>query len=112
DGANDLEMMALAHYSVAYRAKPVVREKAAFALNYSALDAILNWFRLSHSSERPVVPSRRLGCSRAHSVAPPGYRPAPPCTATPRTAPHPRPRILGQRCRSEYRLGRLCERLI
>lgn len=48
DGANDLEMMALAHYSVAYRAKPVVREKAAFALNYSALDAILNWFRLSH----------------------------------------------------------------
>lgn len=47
DGANDLEMMALAHYSVAYRAKPVVREKAAYALNYSALDAILNWFRLS-----------------------------------------------------------------
>lgn len=48
DGANDLEMMALARYSVAYRAKPVVRERAAFALNYSALDAILNWFRLSH----------------------------------------------------------------
>ena len=47
DGANDLEMMALARYSVAYRAKPVVREQAAFALNYSALDAILNWFRLS-----------------------------------------------------------------
>ncbi len=47
DGANDLEMMALAQYSVAYRAKPVVREKAAYALNYSALDAILNWFRLS-----------------------------------------------------------------
>lgn len=47
DGANDLEMMALAQYSVAYRAKPVVRERAAFSLNYSALDAILNWFRLS-----------------------------------------------------------------
>ena len=47
DGANDLEMMALAGYSVAYRAKPVVREQAAYALNYSALDAILNWFRLS-----------------------------------------------------------------
>jgi phosphoserine phosphatase len=47
DGANDLEMMALARYSVAYRAKPVVREKAAFALNYSPLDAILNWFRVS-----------------------------------------------------------------
>ncbi len=48
DGANDLEMMALAHYSVAYRAKPVVREQAAFALNFSPLDAILNWFRLSY----------------------------------------------------------------
>lgn len=47
DGANDLAMMALAKYSVAYRAKPVVREQAAYALNYSALDAILNWFRLS-----------------------------------------------------------------
>lgn len=48
DGANDLQMMALARYSVAYRAKPIVREQAAFALNYSPLDAILNWFRLSH----------------------------------------------------------------
>lgn len=47
DGANDLQMMAHAKYSVAYRAKPVVREQAAFALNYSPLDAILNWFRLS-----------------------------------------------------------------
>jgi phosphoserine phosphatase SerB len=47
DGANDLEMMSLARYSVAYRAKPLVREKAAYALNYSPLDAILNWFRLS-----------------------------------------------------------------
>jgi len=48
DGANDLEMLALARYSVAYRAKPVVREQAAFALNVSGLDGILNWFRLSH----------------------------------------------------------------
>lgn len=48
DGANDLDMMALARYSVAYRAKPVVREQAAFALNFSPLDAIVNWFRLSH----------------------------------------------------------------
>ncbi len=48
DGANDLAMMALARYSVAYRAKPVVREQAAYALNYSGLHAILNWFRLSH----------------------------------------------------------------
>lgn len=48
DGANDLKMMALATYSVAYRAKPVVRDQANFALDVSPLDAILNWFRLSH----------------------------------------------------------------
>lgn len=45
DGANDLEMMQHTYYSVAYRAKPVVQEQARFALNYSGLDAVLNWFR-------------------------------------------------------------------
>ena len=44
DGANDLKMMAHAHYSVAYRAKPVVQQQANFALNYSGLDGMLNWF--------------------------------------------------------------------
>lgn len=48
DGANDLPMMALAHYSVAYRAKPVVRAQARFALDVSPLDAVLNWFRRQH----------------------------------------------------------------
>lgn len=48
DGANDLKMMAHAQFSVAYRAKPVVRAQANYALNVSPLDAILNWFRLSH----------------------------------------------------------------
>jgi phosphoserine phosphatase len=48
DGANDLKMMALAQFSVAYRAKPIVRDQANYALNVSPLDAILNWFRLSH----------------------------------------------------------------
>lgn len=48
DGANDLEMMALADFSVAYRAKPVVREQARYALDVSGLDGVLNWFRLSH----------------------------------------------------------------
>ncbi|MDN5844272.1 MAG: phosphoserine phosphatase SerB [Alcaligenaceae bacterium] len=47
DGANDLRMMAHATYSVAYRAKPAVRAQARFALDYSPLDAILNWFRLA-----------------------------------------------------------------
>lgn len=48
DGANDLAMMALAGYSVAWRAKPVVREQARFSLDFSPLDAILGWFRLRH----------------------------------------------------------------
>ena len=47
DGANDLRMMAHAGYSVAYRAKPAVRAQARFTLDYSPLDAILNWFRLA-----------------------------------------------------------------
>lgn len=46
DGANDLKMLALADYSVAYRAKPVVRAQANFALNVSGLDAVLNWFNI------------------------------------------------------------------
>lgn len=44
DGANDLKMLGLAHYSVAYRAKPVVQAQARYALNTSPLDAVLNWF--------------------------------------------------------------------
>src|SRR5690606_23320294 len=44
DGANDLEMLALAGYSVAYRAKPVVAEQAKYALNFVSLETILNWF--------------------------------------------------------------------
>lgn len=47
DGANDLEMMRHAYFSVAYRAKPIVQQQANFALNVSPLDAVLNWFRLS-----------------------------------------------------------------
>jgi phosphoserine phosphatase len=37
-------MLGLAGYSVAYRAKPVVRAQAKFALNVSGLDGVLNWF--------------------------------------------------------------------
>jgi phosphoserine phosphatase len=44
DGANDLKMLALAYYSVAYRAKPVVRAQTRFSLNVSGLDGVLNWF--------------------------------------------------------------------
>jgi phosphoserine phosphatase len=44
DGANDLPMMAEAGTSVAYHAKPVVREKAAYALDFVGLDGVLNLF--------------------------------------------------------------------
>jgi len=42
DGANDLKMMGVAGLSVAFRAKPVVREQADVALNFSGLDGLLN----------------------------------------------------------------------
>lgn len=41
DGANDLKMMEIAGLSVAYRAKPVVRQQAHVALNFTGLDGIL-----------------------------------------------------------------------
>jgi phosphoserine phosphatase len=44
DGANDIPMMAVAGVSVAYRAKPVVREHATHALDYAQLDGVLNLF--------------------------------------------------------------------
>jgi phosphoserine phosphatase len=44
DGANDLKMLALAGYSVAYHAKPVVRQQTRYALNVCGLDGVLNWF--------------------------------------------------------------------
>lgn len=44
DGSNDLLMMEKAYYSVAYRAKPIVQQKARFSINYSGLNAVLNWF--------------------------------------------------------------------
>jgi len=44
DGANDLKMLALAGYAVAYHAKPLVRQQAPYALSHCGLDAVLNWF--------------------------------------------------------------------
>ncbi|MEG0822731.1 MAG: phosphoserine phosphatase SerB, partial [Burkholderiaceae bacterium] len=44
DGANDLAMMKLAGLSVAYRAKPVVRAQATYALSHASLAGVLNWF--------------------------------------------------------------------
>lgn len=44
DGANDIPMMAMAGVSVAYRAKPAVRERATHALDRCGLDGVLNLF--------------------------------------------------------------------
>lgn len=44
DGANDLAMMGIAGMSVAFRAKPVVRQQADVALNFAGLDGILPLF--------------------------------------------------------------------
>jgi len=41
DGANDLKMMGISGMSVAFRAKPVVREQANVAFNFVGLDGIL-----------------------------------------------------------------------
>lgn len=44
DGANDLKMMAEAGVSIAYHAKPLVRQQATFQLNYVGLEGVLNLF--------------------------------------------------------------------
>ena len=45
DGANDLEMMDAAGLSVAYRAKPKVREQAKVAIDMGGLDRLLEVFK-------------------------------------------------------------------
>ncbi|MEO7743894.1 MAG: phosphoserine phosphatase SerB [Usitatibacter sp.] len=50
DGANDLPMLADAGTSVAFHAKPVVKAKADYALDYAGLDGVLNFFPESGSS--------------------------------------------------------------
>ena len=44
DGANDLPMLQQADVSVAYHAKPVVREQTTYAIDHCGLDAVLNLF--------------------------------------------------------------------
>jgi phosphoserine phosphatase len=44
DGANDRPMLALAGIGVAYHAKPSVRERATYWLDFSGLDGVLEWF--------------------------------------------------------------------
>jgi phosphoserine phosphatase len=44
DGANDLKFMGEAGVSIAYHAKPVVRAKATYCLDYVGLDGLLNLY--------------------------------------------------------------------
>ncbi len=44
DGANDLDMMTAAGVSIAYHAKPIVRNHATYSLNYVGLDGVVNLF--------------------------------------------------------------------
>ena len=44
DGANDLPMMAEAGTSIAYHAKPIVKEKATYALDHVGLEGVLGLF--------------------------------------------------------------------
>jgi len=48
DGANDLKMMAAAAAGIAYHAKPIVQQQAAYALNHTGLDGVLNLFNTGH----------------------------------------------------------------
>jgi len=44
DGANDLDMMSEAGVSIAYHAKPIVKQHATYAINYVGLDGVVNLF--------------------------------------------------------------------
>lgn len=45
DGANDLDMMAEAGVSIAYHAKPIVRDHATYSIDYVGLDGVINLFK-------------------------------------------------------------------
>ena len=45
DGANDLGMMAEAGVSIAYHAKPIVKDHATYSISYVGLDGIINLFK-------------------------------------------------------------------
>jgi len=44
DGANDLGMMAESGISIAYHAKPIVKQHATYSINYVGLDGVINLF--------------------------------------------------------------------
>lgn len=44
DGANDLDMMSESGISIAYHAKPIVKQHATYSINYVGLDGVVNLF--------------------------------------------------------------------
>ena len=56
DGANDLPMMGVAGLSVAYHAKPKVREQAMVAINEGGLDRLLEVFSQPAGTAAPQQP--------------------------------------------------------
>ena len=44
DGANDLALMAEAGFSIAFHAKPAVKARATYALDFVGLDGVVNLF--------------------------------------------------------------------
>ncbi|MER2513498.1 MAG: phosphoserine phosphatase SerB, partial [Nitrosomonas ureae] len=44
DGANDLGMMAESGISIAYHAKPIVKQHATYSIDYVGLDGVINLF--------------------------------------------------------------------
>lgn len=45
DGANDLDMLAEAGISIAYHAKPIVKDHATYSISHVGLDGLINLFR-------------------------------------------------------------------
>ncbi len=57
DGANDLKMLSIAGLGIAFRAKPVVRRQARFALAASSLDSILYLIGMRERDFRDLPPT-------------------------------------------------------
>lgn len=58
DGANDLKMIAAAGKGIAFKAKPIVQEQAAFAINKGGLDYLLYLMGVSDSQYSRLVCER------------------------------------------------------
>jgi phosphoserine phosphatase len=65
DGANDLPMMGVAGLSVAYHAKPAVREQAMVAIDSGGLDRLLDFVAARNARAAPQIVQGSLSRCRA-----------------------------------------------